>query len=55
MKIDVTVTQEELNEMSVTTEELKDAIMEDLDYSRDYSGFNVNIILTDDLSSCQQQ
>lgn len=41
MLISVTVKESELKEMGVTTEKLKEQIIEDLDKARDYSGFNV--------------
>ncbi len=47
MRIDVKVTQGELNEMGLTETGLQNAIVEDLDIGRDYAGFNVHIILSD--------
>jgi len=43
MEITVKVTREELQEMGVNRDELKVLVIEDLDYGRDYVGFNVHV------------
>lgn len=47
MRIVVEVSPNELQEMNVTVEELKWNVVEDLDKSRDYSGYNVDVISVD--------
>lgn len=47
MRIDVKVTEGELFEMEMTLNDLQSAIVNDLDKSRDYAGFNVHIQLCD--------
>lgn len=43
MWITVEVDKEDLEELDMTPEELKEAIIEDLDDAREYPGFNVKI------------
>jgi len=45
MWITVEVDQEDLDEVKMSVEELKQTIIEDLDNARDYPGFNVKIEL----------
>jgi len=45
MEVVVRVTEEELNELGMTTEELHYAVVDDLDDARDYPGFNVTVEL----------
>lgn len=47
MRIDIKVTDGELDEMELTAEELRKAIINDLDKARDYAGFNVHILMSD--------
>ena len=47
MRIDVKVTDGELDEMGLTADELTYAIVRDLDTSRDYAGFNVHVSICD--------
>ncbi|MCP1440796.1 hypothetical protein J3D56_004232 [Erwinia persicina] len=47
MRIDVKVTDGELDEMGLTENELMHAIAKDLDTSRDYAGFNVHVSICD--------
>ncbi|MEP8883483.1 hypothetical protein [Enterobacter kobei] len=48
MKITVHVTRDELEEMESGTADLKQKIIYDLDNARDYSGFNVEIIVVEE-------
>lgn len=43
MWITVEVDKEDLEELDMTPEELKEAIIQDLDDAREYPGFNVKI------------
>ncbi len=45
MEVVVRVTEEELEELGMTTEELHYAVVDDLDDARDYPGFNVTVEL----------
>ncbi len=47
MRIVVEVSPSELQEMGVTVDELKQNVIEDLDNSRDYSGYNVDVVSID--------
>lgn len=47
MRIVVEVSPSELQEMGVTVDELKQNVIEDLDNSRDYSGYNVDVVCVD--------
>jgi len=47
MRIDIKVTEGELDEMGMTLEQLQHAIASDLDKARDYAGFNVHMSLCD--------
>ncbi|HDS6401457.1 hypothetical protein ISO88_09645 [Morganella morganii subsp. morganii] len=47
MKVTVKVTDGELFEMGVTKEELRAAVIHDLDAGRDYAGFNVEVHVVD--------
>lgn len=49
MNIVVYVTNAELDEMDVTEDELKQSVIHDLSQKdEDYSGFDVDIVVTDD-------
>lgn len=47
MRIDVKVTDGELDEMGVTADQLATNITRDLDSQRDYAGFNVHVSIAD--------
>lgn len=48
MRIKVEVTQEELDEAKFSSgEELKQSIIDDLDYMSDYPGYNVEVEIVD--------
>lgn len=48
MKVTVQVNQNELDEMRLNKFELRRVIAEDLDVSRDYPGFDVEVIVVDE-------
>jgi hypothetical protein len=47
MKITVEVTNEELDEMDLTAEQLHVQVIMDLDRETDYVGYNVEVIVND--------
>jgi len=51
MRIVIEVSPEELKEMDVTVDLLKEHIIYDLDCNRDYSGYNVDVVCVDPSSS----
>lgn len=48
MQIVVRVTKDELAELGMTDKELNRAVLDDLDASRDYPGFNVTVEIIED-------
>lgn len=48
MQIVVRVTKDELAELGMTDKELNRAVLDDLDSSRDYPGFNVTVEMIED-------
>lgn len=48
MRIQVFVSSDELKEMDVDKATLLRNVLEDLDGARDYSGFSVEVIVTED-------
>ncbi|MBE4946305.1 MULTISPECIES: hypothetical protein [unclassified Enterobacter cloacae complex] len=49
MKITVSVTKEELSEMEMSAPELNRTVLEDLDNARDYAGFNVEVLIVEEV------
>lgn len=50
MKIIVEMTLKELKESNFTDEQhMRECIISDLDDARDYPGFNIKVVVTDDL------
>lgn len=47
MLITVEITQSELEDFECSSRELEWCILEDLDQARDYPGFNVKVIVTE--------